>query len=193
MLNLSHGSVRKALSLLGILAFAATFAPAQALVTAQRGSEIAPFAQYTLLSPDWGQPRDHGYTAGIDYTRFIRSIVQPSLELRTTSASGSAVGEHSYVGGLKLQTVAIHGIRPYATFLAGKGFITFDNPINGYTGDNSFIVSLGGGAVFPIHSQLDMRLDFAWQRWNIDPQILNPTTLGIGFAYRIPVHKGRVE
>jgi hypothetical protein len=190
--NLFHASIPKVAIILGILIATARVAPAQALETADRGSEITPFAQYTVLSPDWGGTKNIGYTVGLDYTRFIRSIVQPSLELRASDAGGSTVGEHSFIGGLKLQTT-IHRIRPYATFLAGKGFITFDQPINGYISDNSFIVSLGAGAIFTIHSQLDLRLDFTHQQWNIDPQTLTPATLGIGIAYRIPFHNGRVE
>jgi len=145
---------------------------------AQRGGEFAPFVQTTLLSPDWGPTSNVGYTIGVDYTRFIRSIVQPSLEVRMTSANGSTVGERSYIGGLKLQTT-IHGIHPYFTLLGGEG--------------RTFIYSLGGGAIIPIHSQLDLRLDFTHQQWNIDPQTLTPVTLSVGVAYRLPFHNGRVQ
>jgi hypothetical protein len=193
LFNLPHGFVRKSFFLVGILATSARIAPAQALVTAQRGAEIAPFAQTVLLSPDWGQTNNIGYTVGIDYTRFIRSIVQPSLELRMTSASGTTVNEQSYLGGLKLQPPAIHRVHPYVAILGGRGFIDFNHATNGYTGDNSFVFSIAGGARFPITSQLDLTVDYSWQQWNLDPQTLNPTTLGVGVAYRIPFHSGRVQ
>jgi hypothetical protein len=192
LLNSPHALVRQSLFLLGILA-AARIAPAQALETAQRGAEIAPFAQTVLLSPDWGPTRNLGYTVGIDYSRFIRSIVQPSIELRMTSASGTTVNEKSYLGGLKLQTPAIHRIHPYLAVLGGRGFIDFNHATNGYTGDNSFVISMAGGARFPVTSQLDLTVEYSWQQWNIDPQILNPSTLGVGVAYRIPFHTGRVQ
>jgi Outer membrane protein beta-barrel domain len=190
--NLFHSSIRKTAIILGVLIATSRIAPAQAIESAQRGAEIAPFAQYTLLSPDWGPTNDVGYTFGVDYTHFIRSIVQPSLEIRMTSASGITVNEHSYTGGLKLQT-SIHGIRPYFTILAGKGFIDFNNPVNGYISDNSLIYALGGGATFAIQSHLDLRVDFSHQQWNIDPQTLTPTALGVGLAYRIPFRNGRSE
>lgn len=192
MSNLSHCSIWKVACLCVVLLTSARLAPAQAMEAAQRGGEFAPFVQTTLLSPDWGPTSNVGYTIGVDYTRFIRSIVQPSLEVRMTSANGSTVGERSYIGGLKLQTT-IHGIHPYFTLLGGEGRITFTNPTNSYVGDNTFIYSLGGGAIIPIHSQLDLRLDFTHQQWNIDPQTLTPVTLSVGVAYRLPFHNGRVQ
>jgi hypothetical protein len=117
--NLFQSSIWKTAVLLGILIASSRIAPAQALESGQRGTEIAPFAQYTLLSPDWGPTRDVGFAGGVDYTRFIRSI--------------------------------------------------------------------------PVRSHIDLRVDFSRQQWNIDPQTLTPTTLGVGIAYRIPFHNGREE
>jgi hypothetical protein len=190
--NLFHSSVRKTAIILGILVATSRIAPAQAVESGQRGAEIAPFAQYTLLTPDWGPTNNVGFAAGVDYTRFIRSIVQPSLELRVTNATGSTVSEHTYSGGLKLQTT-IHRIHPYFTILGGKGFIDFTHPINGYISDSSFVFAYGGGAILPVRSNIDVRLDFSRQQWNIDPQTLTPTAFGVGIAYRIPFHNGRTE
>lgn len=187
-----HSRILKSLLLLGALFTSARLAPAQALVTAQRGAEITPFAQTTLIDPDWGPSHNLGYTAGLDYTRFVRSIVQPSLEMRMTSANGSTVSERSYVGGLKLQT-SFRGIRPYATFLAGYGDIYFTHPINGYLSDNSFVYSVGAGAEFSLGYHLAARFDFTHQQWNIDPQTLTPVTLGVGLSYRVPFRSDRVE
>jgi hypothetical protein len=190
--NLFQSPILKAALVLGSLIAAVRIVPAQALEAGDRGAEIAPFAQYTIVTPDWGPDNNLGYTVGIDYTRFLRSIVQPSLELRMTSANGSTVGEKSYSGGLKLQTT-IHRIRPYLTVLAGQGYITFNHPLNNYLNDNSFIFSVGGGALFSAGRHVDLRLDFTHQNWNIGPQTLTPVTLGIGMAYRIPFHNGRAE
>jgi len=190
--NLSHGSSWKAVCLFAALLASSRIAPAQALVTAQRGAEIAPFVQTTLLHPDWGPTSNLGYTVGVDYTRFIRSIVQPSLEVRMTSANGNTVGERTYIGGLKLQTT-IHGIRPYATVLGGEGQITFTHPVGNYLNDSTFVYSLGGGVAFTLHSQLDLRLDFTDQQWNLQPGTLTPMTFGVGIAYRLPFHNGRVR
>ncbi len=187
----NHSILQVAL-VLGTVFASARIAPAQALEAGQRGAEVAPFGQYTMLSPDWGSQHNFGFTVGIDYTRFIRSILQPSLEARMTSANGPTVGEKTYTGGLKLQT-RIHGVRPYVTLLAGTGFITFTHPNGNYLGDSSVIYSAGGGALFSAGRHLDLRLDYTYQFWNIGPQTLTPTTIGIGVAYRIPFHNGRSE
>jgi hypothetical protein len=185
---LNHWTSKFAVSL-GI-AFAATgIASAQASVTAQRGAEISPFVQTTLLRPDWGQTNNIGYTVGVDYTRFIRSIVQPSLELRMSSASGKTVNEKSYLGGFKLATT-IHGVQPYATLLAGTGSIRFNYPVAGYNTDTSFVYSIGGGAEFHVLPAWKVRADFAQQHWDLDPTILTPITMSVGISYSIPFHGG---
>ena len=76
MRNLLHRSI----VILGLLLATTQIASAQAIVSAERGAEISAFGQATYISPDWGQKDNLGYTLGVDYTRFIRSIVQPSLE-----------------------------------------------------------------------------------------------------------------
>ena len=185
---LNHWTTKTALSL-GIAIAATGMASAQASVTAQRGAEISPFIQTTLLRPDWGQTNNIGYTVGVDYTRFIHSIVQPSLELRMTGANGKNVGEKSYLGGFKL-AATVHGVHPYATLLAGTGGITFMNPVDSYGSDTSFVYALGGGLEFSVLQQWKVRADFAQQHWDLDPQLLTPITMSVGIAYSIPFHGG---
>ena len=193
MRNIVHSSIAKSALFLAILLASAQTASAQALITAGRGSEIAPFAQTTLINPDWGQTNNIGYTVGIDYTRYIRSIVQPSIEVRITSANGKVVNERTYSGGLKLQTT-IHGIHPYATLLVGYGTIAFNYPNGNYTGDDSVIYAYGGGADFNVTSQWKLRLDFSQQNWNLGTNAsLTPMALGIGVSYSLPFHNGRVR
>jgi hypothetical protein len=185
---LNHWTTKSALYL-GISLAATGIASAQASVTAQRGAEIAPFVQTTMLRPDWGQTNNIGFSAGVDYTRFIRSIVQPSLELRFTNASGKNVGEHTFTGGLKLATT-IYGIHPYAVLLAGTGGIKFMNPIDTYGSDTSFVYAAGGGAEFYVRPQWKVRADFIDQHWDLDPQILTPMAFSVGVSYSVPFHGG---
>jgi opacity protein-like surface antigen len=186
-----HRSTLNFALLLGAL-FATQSASAQATVSAQRGAEFAPFAQTILLRPDYGPTSNLGYTLGFDYTRFIRSIVQPSIEFRTIHANGSTVNERSYLGGLKLQTT-VHGFRPYATLLVGHGNIDFLHPANNYYSDNALIYSVGGGADFKVTSQWKLRVDMAQQFWNLGPMTLSPMTFGIGASYSIPFHRGQLQ
>ncbi|MGD0798687.1 MAG: outer membrane beta-barrel protein [Acidobacteriaceae bacterium] len=174
---------------LSALLVAPAVASAQANVAAQRGAEITPFVQTSLLTPDWGQTRNVGYTAGVDYTRLIQAIVQPSLELRYVSANGLNVSEHSFTGGFKL-AMTYHRIHPYATLLAGTGGITFTHPQPGYPSDTSFIYSIGAGAEFNVTQSWKVRGDFLQQNWNLDPVKLTPVVLSVGVSYRIPFHTG---
>jgi hypothetical protein len=167
-------------------------ASAQAFNTARRDAEITPFVQTTVLRPDYGQPNNAGYTVGVDYTRFIRAIVQPSLEFRMSSATGQVVGERSLIAGFKLQA-SILRVHPYATYLVGNGVITFTHPVGNYYNDNSFVRSIGGGADFKLYSHLNLRADFTQQHWNLPP-VLTPMTFSLGLAYNIPFHPGtRIE
>jgi hypothetical protein len=186
--------IRKSALLLGILLATTSIASAQALITAGRGAELAPFAEATLVRPDWGPGNNFGYMVGVDYTRFIRSIVQPSLEVRVTGANGTVVNEHTYTGGLKLQTT-VHRIHPYATFLVGYGVIDLNYFNGGYNHDNSVIYSLGGGADFDVTSLLKVRLDATHQNWNLGGSdgSLTPVTFSVGVAYSLPFHSGRVR
>jgi hypothetical protein len=192
MRTLLHRTTLKSALLLSGFFAAATAAQAQAMVSAQRGAEIAPFVQTTLINPDWGQTNNLGYTAGIDYTRFIRSIVQPSLEFRMTSANGTSVNERTYAGGLKLQTT-VHNTRPYLVLLVGYGDVTFTYPGHVFPGDNSIIYTIGGGADVNVTSRWKLRVDVTQQHWNLDPNTLTPITAGVGVSYSLPFHTGQVR
>jgi opacity protein-like surface antigen len=159
---------------------------AQAIPTVQRGAEFAPFVQTTIVNPDWGQTKNIGFTAGFDYTRFIPSIVQPSLEFRATRATGRTVNESTYLGGIKLQTT-IRNIHPYAVVLAGKGIIGFNYFYNGgIKGDDSLVYAYGGGAEFNVRRSWKIRAEYTQQHWDFDPNTLSPSNFGFGLAYSVP-------
>jgi opacity protein-like surface antigen len=163
-------------------------ADAQAFPTVQRGAEFAPFAQATLVNPDWGQTHNLGFTAGFDYTRFIPALVQPSLEFRVTHANGRTVNQTTYLGGFKLQTT-IHNLHPYAVVLAGKGIVTFNYFYNGgLKGDDSAVYAYGGGLEFHPATSWKVRAEYTQQHWNLDPNTLTPSAIGIGVAYTVPFH-----
>jgi len=163
-------------------------ARAQAIPTVERGSEFAPFAMATSLNPDWGQTNNLGFTAGFDYTHFIPGIVQPSAEFRITHAAGRTVNESTYLGGFKLQTT-IRNLHPYAIVLAGKGIITFNYFYNGgLKGDDSAVYAYGGGLEFKPLRSWKVRAEYTQQHWNLDPNTLTPSALGVGIAYTVPFH-----
>jgi hypothetical protein len=185
---LNHWILKTAI-ILGALVTVPAVVSAQAYVAGQRGAEITPFVQSTVLSPDWGSQHNIGFTAGVDYTRLIQTIIQPSLELRYVTANGQTVSEHSFTGGLKFG-MTFRGIHPYATLLAGSGIIDFTHPQPGYPSDGGFVYSFGAGADFNVMQNWRIRADFIHQNWNIDPETLTPVAVSIGVSYRIPFHTG---
>jgi hypothetical protein len=191
-MHLSFSRLARHSMLFGAVLGFAPVAGAQATITAGRQNAITPFAQATLLRPDWGPNSNIGYTVGLDYTHFIHSRVRPSFELRTTYANGIVVNEHSYLGGFQLQ-VPFHGIYPYVTFLGGYGGIHYNYYNGGYTGDHSYIYSLGGGADIPLARSFRLRLDYARESWNIAPQTINPVHISAGIAYTLGSSSGKVR
>ena len=189
MRNLLHRSI----VILGVLLAATHIASAQAIVSAERGAEISAFGQATYITPDWGQKNNLGYTLGADYTRFIRSIVQPSIEFRITRANGLDVDERSYAGGLKLAAGSFRGVEPYVTVLLGHGNIDMHHATSSYVGDSGMIYSFGGGGEFNATSHLKVRLDMTRQTWHLDPNVLNPVTFSVGVSYRLGLHGLRVQ
>ena len=196
MRNLSNQPIWTAAICLSIALASAGNASAQALTAGGVGAEIAPFVQTTLLHTDYGNAGNLGFTAGVDYSRFMSSIVQPSVELRITAGSNAAVTERTYSGGLKLAST-FHAIHPYAALLAGYGTIDFLHPVitagfQPYWWDNSIVYSIGGGADFDVLRSWKLRVDFLQQFWHL-PAPLTPTTLSVGIAYRLPFHTGEAR
>jgi opacity protein-like surface antigen len=185
-------SVYRHILAIALLAAAFTAAGAQAVPTVERGAEFTPFVHTTIVSPDWGQTHNLGFTAGVDYTRFIPAIVQPSLDFRFTKANGRTVNESTYLGGLKLHTT-VHGLHPYAVVLAGKGIIDFNYFYKGgIKSESSTVYAFGGGADFRVHRSWKVQAEYTLQHWNVDAGALSPSTLGFGIGYAVPFrdHRG---
>jgi hypothetical protein len=182
------------------LSFAAASAAfGQAYVAAHRGAEIAPFATLSYVQPNWGPGSNFGYTAGVDYTRFLPVVpllVQPSFELRMTNGTGAQTTERSFSGGIKL-TTTIHRVHPYGNFLEGFGYIYFVHPQMTQTGpyskDESHIYAFGGGAEYDVSPNWKMLIDYSRQHWDLKPPVMTPTTTSIGVTYRIPFHDAKVQ
>jgi len=190
MTNLLHRSIRNAALLSGIVLGAVHAAAGQAVATGGRGAELSPFAFATVVAPDYGQPHNVGYTLGIDYTHFIRFILQPSVEVRFARASGQQINENSFGGGLKFHT-NIGRVRPYAAALIGQGNLTFHHMGVNTKIDKSTAFWYGGGAEYEVNSQWRIRGEFMQQYWDLAPGSITPSTFSVGFAYTIPFRHGR--
>ncbi len=159
-------------------------AEAQAVQTAGKTADIAAFGGFTYANPDYGPDHVAGGLFGVDFTRYFRIPVQPSLEFRGNFVSGSYVKEHTYLFGLRA-AVPFRAIKPYADFLVGPGTIFFPYNI-GYPQDNSTVYSYGGGVDVGVTRNFALKLDVQGQHWNTGSFIYNPTLGTVGVVYTIP-------
>ena len=159
-------------------------ASAQAVRTASKSADISAFAGFQDADPAYGPDHAAGGMFGVDFTRYFRFRVEPSLEVRANFISNTYASEHTFLFGVRA-AVPFHGVRPYADFLVGPGTIHF--PLNfGYLGDNSTVYSYGGGLDVPVYRSFSLKLDVQGQHWNTGEFRYTPTLGTVGVAYTIP-------
>ncbi len=170
------------LAVLSVATFAG--ASAQATNTASKSADIAVFGGFLGAHPDYGPSSSYGGMFGVDFTRYFRFPVAPSLEFRGNLHSNAAVQEHSYVVGLRV-VAPFRRVQPYADLLVGPGNIHFPYNI-GYTSDTSTVYSYGGGVDIPAYRNFALRLDFQGQHWNTGEFTYTPTLATVAVRYTIP-------
>jgi len=165
---------------------------AQATFTATKTMDVSGFGGYEYVSPDFrSSPKDNGFVAGANITRYFHFPIAPSLEGRVNYASGPTVNEHTYLVGIRAQGKLGRRYYPYADFLIGPGIIHFNQVfIPNYTSDNSLVKSIGGGLDIDLVSHFQVKIDFQQQFWKIGTEraAFSPTLFTIGVVYRIPFH-----
>ena len=177
------------LILSGFLAVAPNLCSAQEVPTESKGADISVFGGVTSLAPGYVSGREIGGTAGVNFTRYFTWPIAPSIEIRANTANGSQVEERSYLVGFRAQAGVNWRYHPYADFLVGKGTIHYDHPAGGYLGDNSMVVSYGGGVDVDVTHNFQAKLDFQEQKWNIGKDAsdkFSPNLITLGVVYRIP-------
>ena len=157
---------------------------AQARTSASKTQDIDLFAGVELANPEYGPNNNAGAAFGVDFTRYFRLPIQPSLELRANFNGGTYASEHSYLFGLR-GAYPFRALTPYVDFLLGPGNIHY--PLNvGYTGDNSIVYDFGGGLDLAVMRNFSLKLDLQQQRWNTGTLKFTPVVGIVGVSYRIP-------
>jgi predicted porin len=161
-------------------------AQAQATAAAYKTADFSAFGGYMHDIPDWGTTGNNGASFGLNFTRYIRFPVSPSLEVRANIAPGQTVRENSYLVGVRGQATVLRKFHPYADFLIGTGNIHFYQPeLTGRLGDNSIVYSIGGGVDYDLVRNFQAKVDFQYQHWNTGTNAsLTPSLTIIGLAYR---------
>ena len=160
---------------------------AQASSTAGKSADLAVFGGFEGAHPDYGYQTAYGGSFGIDYTRYLRFRVVPSLELRANLVSSVAISERSYLAGFRA-VVPFRLAQPYADILIGPGNMHYPLHVT-YVGDNSIVYSYGGGVDIPVIRNFALRLDLQEQHWDIGRNLTyTPTLATVGVRYTIPFH-----
>jgi hypothetical protein len=170
---------------------------AQAIPAARKTGDLSVFALYNRLTPDYGPTNNNGIAFGVDYTRYTRWWVKPSIEFRGKIAHGSTVDESAFGGGIRAEK-PLGRYHPYMNFLVSAGSIHYhllNPPIlpNGkpYTSDGTVTYSYGGGVDFDAWNNFAIKGDYQFERWHLDkytPIDLSPNGWSVGVVYRIPFH-----
>jgi len=166
-------------------------ATAQEIPTKQQAASLQLFGAYSLVQTHYGTANNSGVSVGADLNLRPLSLVQPSLEVRGTFASGSTVTENTYDAGPRLE-FNLNRVRPYIYAEIGAGSITFAHPViypsGPYSHDNSIVFSGGIGADYMIARQWALRADIMQQRWNLGggatTTVLHPRIYSFGVDYR---------
>lgn len=168
---------------------------AQANPTAVKKADLSAFGLYSRLTPDYGAQKNNGVTFGIDYTRYTRWWVSPSVEFRVKIANGTTVDEKSWGGGIRVEK-PINRWHPYADFLVSSGTINYhftSPPLlpNGkpYVDDATITKSFGAGLDYDVTPRFAFRGDVQFERWYLDKYLaihLTPYVWSAGVVYRIP-------
>lgn len=164
---------------------------AQSSPTASRTGDLSVYGAYARVTPDYGPQKNNGAIFGVDYTRFLRWPVTPSLEFRGKVAPGPVVGERTFGGGIRVERRFRH-FRPYADFLISSGVMTFTHPtINTkgelYASDNSIVYSAGLGVDYDVTRRWSGRFDYQFEHWSLGTnQTYTPEVMSIGVVYHIP-------
>jgi opacity protein-like surface antigen len=161
---------------------------AQAGATASRGAGISAFGGYINSNPEYGSARNTGEAFGLNLIKFLKLPVNPSLEGRYNRDNGTYAQETSTLGGIRLQTDALHAfkVHPYVDFLIGSGTIHFNTNSPGYTSDNSTVYNFGGGVDIDLIHNFQLKADYQYQHWKLgqESDAFTPNLILIGVTYQ---------
>jgi len=126
--------------------------------------------------------------------------VRPTVEVRGTYPTdhGLVDSQKSVLGGLKVEFLLGHRLRPYGDFLYGRGQMNYGfGYIYGnyvYSLTTTYILSPGGGFDFDLNDRLAIRLDGQYQRWGSAPTpsgTVYSTVGSAGLVYRFNFDRRR--
>jgi hypothetical protein len=148
---------------------------AQSDPTATRALQLSGFGAASGVYTGLSGGKNFSITAGGDLGLPPWRGIRPTIEVRGTYPldHGLVDSQKSVMGGLKVDFMLGHRLRPYGDFLFGRGQINygmgyiFGNQIYALT--TTYIDSPGGGFDFRLDRRLALKVDVQYQRWGSAP------------------------
>lgn len=154
-------------------ALAASAAAQEAKPTATRELQLSAFGAVSGVFTGLSSGKNLSFTAGGDLGLPPWHGMRPTIEVRGTYPmdSGDIVAQKDVLGGLRVDFLLNHRLRPYGDFLFGRGQMNYGGG-SGYFFNNSYyaltttyIDSPGGGFNYDLTEHWGVKVDGQFQRW----------------------------
>jgi hypothetical protein len=147
----------------------------QALPTATQPLQLSVFGGVGGVFTGLQDGKNFDVLAGADLGLPPVHSMRPEIEIRGVYPAdhGLVDSQKSILGGLKLDFLLSHRLRPYGDVLFGRGEINYNG---GYQFGNQIylltttnVYSFGGGFDYDLTNRLALRIDGQFQRWGYAP------------------------
>lgn len=147
----------------------------QAIPTATQPLQLSVFGGVGGVFTGLQDGKNFDVLAGVDLGLPPVHSMRPEIEVRGAYPAdhGLVDSQKSILGGLKLDFLLSHRLRPYGDVLFGRGEINYNG---GYQFGNQIylltttnVYSFGGGFDYDLTNRLALRIDGQFQRWGYAP------------------------
>jgi len=144
--------------------------------TAIRQLQLSAFGAASGVYTGLSGGKNFAITAGGDLGLPPWHGMRPTLELRGTYPTdhGLVDSQKSILGGLKVDFLLRHRLRPYGDFLFGRGQIDYGNygyvyGNNVYSLTTTYVDAAGGGFDYQFAERFAIKVDAQFERWGAAP------------------------
>lgn len=162
--------------LLANLSWARTTQAQDTYPTATRELQLSAFGAASGVYTGLAGGKNFAFTAGGDLGLRPWRGIRPTIEVRGTYPidDGTIDSQKSILGGLKVEFLLRHRLRPYGDFLFGRGEMDYGK--YGYVYQNfvyaetaTYIDSPGAGFDYHLSEHFAIKVDGQFQRWAAAP------------------------
>jgi hypothetical protein len=162
--------------LLAIISGARAVQAQGSMPTATRQLQLSAFGAVSGVYTGLGGGKNFSITAGGDLGLPPWHGIRPTIEVRGTYPTdhGLVDSQKSILGGLKVDFLLSHRLRPYGDILFGRGqmnYGAFGYPYNGnnYSLTTTYVDAAGGGFDYMLSDHFAIKVDGQFERWGSAP------------------------